>query len=107
MAGDKTPRSHWPQQRFILATDGLGQWTASVETATAGRVGGTGHIALEKHEFMPLIRMGGKLDGRDRAQKGLGIGVQRIIENRIARSQFDQLAQIHDADAVADMLHDA
>ncbi len=46
------------------------------------------------------------IERRVRCHQRLGIGVRRTIENRVDRTAFDDLAEIHDQHAIAQQPHD-
>jgi len=71
-----------------------------VEAATAGRIERAGHIALQQDALPPDGRVG---DGDGRHER-LGIGVQGVGVEGVARGHLDHLAQVHDADALAEVL---
>ena len=78
---------------------------AGAETAARRRVQGAGHIALQ-HDTLGLACRDGVChrDGRDQAA---GVGVDAVSDQLVAVGQLYHLAQIHDADAVGDVLDNA
>ena len=71
--------------------------------ATAlGWIGDAGHVAFE-HDTLGFFVWGGRRGG---GEQGLGVGVLRVGEDGFAGAEFDDFAQIHDGNAVCDMLHD-
>ena len=73
---------------------------AGVEGATRRRVHGAGHIALQGAP-LPAPRQVGHGYGGEQC---LGIGVQRVRKELVGFGQFDDAPQVHDGDAVADVL---
>ena len=96
------PRPH----RAVLGDDAV----ASLETPRATRVertagrgrDGAGRIAFEQDAAGALDRVG---LGHG-AEKRLGVGVQRLAVDPGAGAEFDDLAEVHDGDAVAQVPHD-
>ena len=78
---------------------------AGAEAAAGRRVQGAGHIALQ-HDTLGLTCRDGVChrDGRDQAA---GVGVDAVGDQLVAVGQLHQLAQVHDADAVGDVLDHA
>ena len=83
----------------------IGVGAAGAEAAAARRVQRAGHIALQ-HNAVALAgrhRVSHR-NGRDQAA---GVGVDAVGDQLKAVGQLDQLAQIHNTDAVGDMLDNA
>ena len=78
---------------------------AGAETAAAGRVQGAGHVALQ-HDALGRARRFG-VRHRNGGDQAAGVGVDAVGDELKAVGQFHQLAQVHDADAVGDMLDHA
>ena len=78
---------------------------AGAEAAAGRRVQGAGHVALQ-HDALGLACREGVChrDGRDQAA---GVGVDAVGDQLVAVGQLHQLAQVHDADAVGDVLDHA
>ena len=75
------------------------------ETAAARRVQRAGHIALQHNAVALAGRHGvSHRNGRDQAA---GVGVDAVGDQLVAVGQLHQLAQVHDADAVGDVLDHA
>src|SRR5215510_15721884 len=76
--------------------------TPGVEVTTAGGIERTWHFAGQNHLRMYVIGM-----GRERiAQQHLGVRMQRVRIEFGAGSGLDQLAEVHDANLLTDILHD-
>ena len=79
-------------------------WAARVEHAARGRVHGAGHVAGEDDPLaLPLhlrVRHG------HRGQERLRVRVERVLVELVAIGQLHHPAQVHDADAVADVADD-
>src|SRR5215212_10622115 len=74
------------------------------EPAPTGGVYGAGQIPGDDYSlaFALVVRV---RDGH-RREEGAGVGVQRVRVELIAVRQFDQLAEVHHPDAVADVFYD-
>ena len=72
-----------------------------MELAALGRVGGRRDAALQ-HDTVHLHRGIGDGDG---GEQGFGVGVQRVAEDILRGAILHQIAQIHDAHRVGDVLH--
>jgi hypothetical protein len=64
-----------------------------------------GDISLQDDPLLEPV--GGRFRGGDRGHKCLGIGVKGILIQIVPVRHFDDPAQIHDRDPIADMLHHA
>ena len=95
-------RRHLAHLRLLdrAAVEGVG--AAGVEAAARGRVDRARHVALEDDALLRGVGVG----HRHRRQQRLGVGVLRPREQRGAVGDLDDLAEIHDRDAVADVLDD-
>ena len=88
-------------RRFGLAAlRGIG--AAGVELAAGRRVGRGRDGALQHHALALDSRV---RDGNGREQR-LGVGVQRMAKNVVGLAVLHQIAQVHNADSVGDMLDD-
>ena len=88
-------------RRFGLAAlRGIG--AAGVELAAGRRVGRGRDGALQHHALALDSRV---RDGNGREQR-LGVGVQRVGKNVVGLAVLHQIAQVHNADSVGDMLDD-
>ena len=74
-----------------------------MEPATRRRIDSARRIALQDHVIAPDLRVG----DRDRGDQRLGVGMTRTVEQLVPRRRLDELAEIHDGDAIADMAHHA
>ena len=80
--------------------DGFG--AARVEAAAGGRVNRRRHVAVE-HDAVALARRVGDGDGRE---QGARVGVERVGVKLGGRGDLDDAAEVHDGDAVRDVLDD-
>src|SRR5262252_821927 len=99
MAGDRVARGDILAHRRFLGTTGHCQWTAWVKTAARRRGEGARDLAGYNQTlvlFVRVCRQGG-------CKQGLRIGVERLSAEFERVREFDDLPQIHDRDAVADM----
>ena len=78
---------------------------AGAETAAAGRIQRAGHIALQ-HNALGLAGRNGVCH-RNSGDQAAGVGVDAVGDQLKAVGQLHQLAQVHDADAVGDVLDHA
>ena len=76
-----------------------------MEHAAGGRVDRAGQVAL-KQDPLALTGTTGVGHGHGGEQR-LCIGVQRIGIEIVARAEFDDLAEVHDRDAVGGLCDDA
>ena len=72
-----------------------------MEATAWGRVNGAGHSSLQDDPFLFNIGVGDRGGG----EQGLSVRVKGSAKDRLGRAQFDDLAQVHHSDAVADVLH--
>ena|SRR5438132_9656986 len=75
-----------------------------VEDATRRRVDWARHLALDRAELPG--RLDARIGHRHRGKQRLGIGMERIIEQLVARREFDDPPEIHDRHAVAEVPDD-
>src|SRR5882757_9015337 len=80
--------------------DGVG--AAGAEDAARGRVDRARDVALEDDALALAVGVGDRHGGEQR----LGIGVLRAAAERVARRALHDAAEIHDDDAVGDVLDD-
>ena len=96
-------RLHLDQFRGLLPADLLAEATPGIEATARRRIDWTLYITLKDyalaHPVCPWIR------DRDGGQQSLGIGMQGMLIQFIAVANLHQLAQIHHAYPVGDMLY--
>jgi hypothetical protein len=97
MASHFVARADGYQFRFLDGADGFGFKTAGMKPAPRGRIKGTGDFTRQDDRLV-LNVWTGRQSGRI---KRLGIGMDRIPVNLRTPGNFNNLAQIHDPDAVA------
>ena len=85
----------------LLLAAGHAVGAAGVELAALGRVGGRGNGAFQ-HDAVHLDR---RVRHGNGGEERLRVGVERITEDVRFRAVFHQVAEIHDADRVGDMLN--
>ena len=102
MAGGAPAWGDLRERRRRLAAEGHGVGAARMEVAARRRVQGRGNLALDG-------TVGGLavLDFGHLAQEGLGVGVVGRGEELRGGAFLDQAAQVHDHDAVGDVLDHA
>ena len=102
MAGDETRGAFDRLKRRLGdAANLLRVKTARVKTARGGRRNRTGRIDIAHRQRLALSA-GRRLGNR--SHQRLRIGVQRLAPECAPVRQFDDLAEIHDGDAIRDML---
>ena len=74
-----------------------------VEAAALRRVDGARHITFQHVLHRGDVRIG----NRNRPQQRLRVRMQRVVEQFLLRRNFDDVAQIHHSNAVADVFNDA
>ena len=82
----------------------MGDWATGMETASRRGCQRARDLALQHDAPLVARRHAGLGFGR---QQRLGVGVERSLHQLLGRGQLDQLAGIHDGDAVTDVGHDA
>ena len=80
----------------------LAQPAAGVEAAARRRRGRRRHVALEHEALLAAPRVG----LRDRRQQRDRVRVARVAVELLDRADLDDLAEVHDADPVAEVLDD-
>ena len=73
------------------------------EGAALGWVDGGGDVALEEDAAGLFFRVG----AGDGGEEGLGVGVDGVVDDLVGGSELDDLAEVHDGDAVADVFYDS
>src|SRR5690348_1696419 len=93
-------------QQWYLADAAVGLHRATrIEMASGRRVEGACDLAMRLGARHPGI---GSVEGiGDRGDEGAGVGMARILEDLLPAALLDDAAEIHDGDAVADMLDHA
>ena len=76
---------------------------ARMEVAAGWGIGRVGDIALQNDAAAFPLPLG--VRRRDRREQGLRIGMRRRIEYPVAFADFDNPAEIHHGDPVADVAH--
>ena len=80
----------------------LAQPAAGVEAAAGRRRGRRGHVALQDEALLATARVG----VGDRRQEGDRVRVARVAVELLDRALLDELAEVHHADPVAEVLDD-
>src|ERR1044072_1143730 len=101
-AGDGVVGGDFAEVGVYLGAVGDGVGAACVEAAAGGRVDGRGHVALE-HDAVALAR--GVWDG-DGGEQRARVGVERVRVELFGGRDLDDAPQVHDGDAVGDVLDD-
>ena len=100
MTGDLVAGAHLAQRRDLALAPCLGVGAARMESAARRRVDRARDIALQQMLFALDPRIG----DRDCSQQGLGVRMQRPREQGLLVSIFDDLTEVHDRNAVTDVL---
>ena len=97
------PRFIFPEIWHLLSANILREAAASCEATAGRRIHRTGDITFEDDTaaFLP------DLWDRDRRQQGLRIRMERILKDSPVIRQFDDLAEVHDGDAVGKVIDHA
>ena len=101
VAGDVVSGRQVGQWWFLDAADVLGFPASGVESAGRRWVQGAGYVAGEQDSPVTSGRVGYRHCG----EHGHGVGVQGLGVHGVAVTEFDDLAEVHDADAVGDVPH--
>ena len=101
MAGDGASARHPGQGGAFPAADVHGLRAARMEAAAGGNH--AGHLAHQHLALAPGFGIG--VGHRHRRQQRPGIGMQRLAKQRVPIRHFDDAAQVHHRDAVADVAH--
>ena len=94
--------SGWSKRRLILRTAGYGVRAARVKGATGFAIHRIGRLALQ-HKPMAAPLSGARQCG----DKGLRIRMLRRLEHIVRFAKFNNAAEIHHSNLVADMAHNA
>ena len=88
--------------RKTLTAFGLHPWTTCVEFATGGPLQQTRHFARQLNPLGRDIRIRTRVG----SQQGRGIGMARVLENKLGQTLFHESAQVHDGHLLSDVSHD-
>ena len=91
------------QMRSEAAAFRNGHKAAGMKRATLGRIQGTGHFPFQDDVFAAFFDKG--IGDRDGGKQSSGVGVERIIIERLGVGHFHHSSQIHDGYPVAHMPH--
>src|ERR1051326_6605127 len=100
VAGDAV-RAVKHQRRLFYGAALFREWTARMKTTAARRIDRARHVTLQHHALAFASRIG------RRRHQSPGIGMAPFLVELGRRRNFDDFAEIHDRDAVADMLDHA
>ena len=95
-------RANLTQGRRHLRADSLRQPTPRPKWAARGGIERAGHVAAKNN----ALALASFLSSGNRREQRLRIGHARISVEILGACNFDKLAKIHDADAIADILDD-
>ena len=99
VAGDQVAGTVLPELWHEAPADLAGVAAAGVEAAAGGRTGRARALTAEQHRPHDLVRV--RLG--DRRHEGLGVGMSGPVVERLGRSDFDQLSQVHHGHPVTGM----
>ena len=88
------------QRRFLLVAHGFAMRTTGMKTAAGRWMDRAGNVALKNGAFFLPAGIG---DG-NRGQQSPRIGMLRVTIDRVALGDLDDLAEVHDRHAMADVL---
>lgn len=103
MAGYDAAVCHWYQSRHFDSTTLDREWATGMKRAPARRVDRAWHLAIYGR-LQPNAR---RIRYRRRCDQRFGVGVDRLGEQCFAGCELHDSTEIHDRDAMGDMLHDA
>ena len=101
MAACEVVRAHFAQLRRLAAAAVFGEPAAWMEVAAGWRCGRAWYLALEDR----IIGCNARIGNWDGAYQRRGIGMTGTREDGVGRRQFNELTNIHDGDAVANVAH--
>jgi hypothetical protein len=101
MAAGKVAGTHFSQQRRLCTAAVLSEPAARMKIAAQRRCSRTRHLAPEDRTSAGNTR----IRNRDGAHQRGRVGMTGTGEDRFGCRQFDDLADIHDRDAVRDVAH--
>jgi len=102
MAGHEVSRLDFSYFRFFKGASLHGIGASRPEPAPGGRIDGRRNIPLK--DDSPGLPGDLGIRNGNRRQEGLGVGMQGIVVEFVAIGDFHQFPQIHDPDAVGDVL---
>ena len=105
MAGHAVAAAHIFQDGPCLGAGGQRLGAAGAEGATAGRIDGSGDVALkmDAHAVAGGVRVGHRHGGEQRP----GVGMEHIAVQVLHRGLLHQGAQVHHPHPVGDVAHHA
>src|SRR5690606_29683951 len=103
MTGDWLAGAGRTGRRHFAGAARLRQRAAGAERTTGRRVQRAGNLALERLRG-PALALAGRGHG---SQQGAGVRMRGLVEDGVAGTGLDDLAQVHDGDMVADVPHHA
>src|SRR4051812_5233306 len=93
---------HFADRRLFGAAALRRIWTARMEAASRRWIDRTRHVAGQDHA--QALETG--IRHRDGREQRLGVGMLRIPEERMLVRELDNAPEVHDGDAMADVLDD-
>ena len=75
---------------------------AGTETAAGRGVHGAWHVAFEDDALAFVLYVG--IGDRHGREQGLGVRVERVVVQLVARRELDEDAEVHHPDAIGDVL---
>src|SRR5258706_10022269 len=103
MAGDIVNGGDLAKYRFLDLAPIVGAWTPGAETAAAWREDRRRKLALYSRGRIGLYVGVGDRDG---LQQQIGVGMGGVLIEIVGQRDLADLAQVHHAHAVGDVLHD-
>ena len=103
VAGDEVMGGYWAEFGVVgAARGGLVEVAAGMEGAPGRHVDGTRYVAGEQCQAGLGLRHAG-----DGGQQGLGVGVGGGVDDGLGGADLDDLAEVHDGDALGHVGDDA
>ena len=103
MTSNHVPVAAIDQGGFGPPTDVDRQRTAGMKGAAGRWVGRIGYAALENDTLLPVL----EIQARSGREERPGVGVLRGVKDALRGVQLDNPAEVHDGNAIADVLDDA
>ena len=95
-------RRHFLPLRHGVLADFRAVRAARVEFASLRRIDRAGDVAFQNAQLTVFLH----IRGRNRSHQRFRVRVQRMVKQLLRVRQLDHVAQIHDADAVGNVLDD-
>ncbi len=102
MACREVAAAHIVQRRLGVGAERGYELATGMKAAAGGRIDRVGRIARDRRLFSAVVR----IHRGHRGEQGLGVGVPRVLEDRLRRADLGHLAEIHHHHAIGHEAHD-